>query len=104
MQNNLTPLRDKIAWQIEKIVRESVKIDLEIAAFLKEDFDEIRHAGESRGLSFVQTVGEVLEGIRKGLVHGGVENFKLIRSILHASKKSLNSLEDKRDFTSEEQA
>ena len=96
MQHNLTPLRDKIARQIEKTVRESVKIDLEIAVFLKEDFDEIRHAGESRGLSFVQTVGEVLEGIRKGLVHGGVENFKRIRSILHSSKEDLESLQEKK--------
>jgi DNA-binding Lrp family transcriptional regulator len=88
-------ISEKIARQIAQIAKESVKIDIEILQFLKEDFDEIRKLAKEQGLSFPQLIAEILAGIKKGLIEGGVESLQMAKEILAASKTELESLEKK---------
>jgi hypothetical protein len=94
MAQKPSELSEKIAKQIAQIARESVKIDVEILQFLKEDFDEIKRLAKKEGLSPAGLVLAILDGIRRGLVEGGVESFRLIRSILQRSEKEIESLEE----------
>jgi len=93
MAQNRTKLSEKIAKQIAQIAKESVKIDIEIVQFLKEDFEEIRKMAKERGLSFPELLAEILDGIRKGLVEGGVESLEMVKSILSRSRSELEDLE-----------
>jgi hypothetical protein len=88
-------ISEKIARQIAQIAKESVKIDIEILQFLKEDFDEIRRLAKEQGLSFPQLIAEILAGIKQGLVEGGVESLQMVKEILAASRTELESLEKK---------
>ena len=88
-------LSEKIAKQIEQIVKESVKIDLEILQFLREDYEEIRRAAKEEGVSPAKLIATVLDGIRKGLIEGGVVSLEMIKSILSASKTELEKLENR---------
>ncbi len=88
-------LSEKIAKQIEQIVKESVKIDLEILQFLREDYEEIRRAAKEEGVSPAKLIATILDGIRKGLIEGGVVSLEMIKSILSASKTELEKLENR---------
>ncbi|WP_456451430.1 hypothetical protein [Hydrogenimonas sp.] len=86
-------LSERIARQIAQIAKESVKIDIEILQYLKEDFDEIRRIAKEQGISPARLVVTILDGIRKGLVEGGVESLQLVKSILRRSENELENLE-----------
>ena len=90
-------LSEKIAKQIAQIAKESVKIDVEILQFLKEDFEEIRRLAKKEGLSPAGLMLAILDGIKKGLVEGGVESFRLVRSILRRSEEEIASLQKRWD-------
>jgi uncharacterized protein YydD (DUF2326 family) len=90
---NRSKLSEKIAKQIAQIAKESVRIDIEIVQFLKEDFEEIRRAAKERGVSFAELLAEILDGIRKGLVEGGVESLEMVKDILKRSRTELEDLE-----------
>ena len=49
MADGKPSISEKIARQIAQIAKESVKIDIEILQFLKEDFDEIRKLAKEDG-------------------------------------------------------
>ena len=95
MAQKTKKLSEKIAKQIAQIAKDSVKIDIEIVQFLKEDFEEIRKMAKERGLSFPELLAEILEGIKKGLVEGGVESLEMVKNILALSKNELEDLEEK---------
>ncbi len=95
MAQKTKKLSEKIAKQIAQIAKDSVKIDIEIVQFLKEDFEEIRKMAKERGLSFPELLAEILEGIKKGLVEGGVESLEMVKNILALSKNELEDLEKK---------
>ncbi len=95
MAQKTKKLSEKIAKQIAQIAKDSVKIDIEIVQFLKEDFEEIRRVAKERGLSFPELLAEILEGIKKGLVEGGVESLEMVKNILALSKNELEDLEEK---------
>jgi predicted urease superfamily metal-dependent hydrolase len=95
MAQKTKKLSEKIAKQIAQIAKDSVKIDIEIVQFLKEDFEEIRRMAKERGLSFPELLAEILEGIKKGLVEGGVESLEMVKNILALSKNELEDLEEK---------
>ena len=92
MEEKKVDLSEKIARQIAEIAKESVRIDIEILQFLKEDYEEIRRIAKEQGLSPAQLVIEVLKGIEKGLVAGGLASYEMIKNILKASKDRLESL------------
>ncbi|WP_201352360.1 hypothetical protein [Hydrogenimonas urashimensis] len=93
-------LSEKIARQIAQIAKESVRIDIEILRFLKEDFEEIRRIAKEQGISPAKLAVTILEGIKKGLVEGGVESLELVRDILDRSRDELVDLEKRwRDKT-----
>ncbi|WP_457596983.1 hypothetical protein [Hydrogenimonas sp.] len=93
MADKPSDLSEKIADQIARIAKESVRIDLEILQFLKEDFEEIRKAAKEEGLSAAGLLAAILDGIRKGLARGGVESLAMARSILGRSEKEWKSLQ-----------
>ena len=86
-------LSDKIAKQIAQIAKDSVKIDLEILEFLKEDYEEIRRIAKEERISPAKLAATILEGIKKGLIEGGIVSIEMIRNILNASKTELEELE-----------
>ncbi len=92
MEEKKVDLSEKIARQIAEIAKESVRIDLEILQFLKEDYEEICRIAKEQGLSPAQLVIEVLKGIEKGLAAGGLASYRMIKEILEASKERLESL------------
>ncbi|WP_300367592.1 hypothetical protein [Hydrogenimonas sp.] len=89
-------LSDRIAKQIAQIAKDSVKIDLEILEFLKEDYEEIRRIAKEERISPAKLMGTILEGIKKGLIEGGIVSIEMIKNILNASKTELEALESRR--------
>ncbi len=87
-------LSEKIARQIARIAQESVRVDAEILKFLKEDFDEIRQKARSEGIGYADLLKEILLGIEKGLVEGGVQSVAELKRILGRSEKALDRLEE----------
>ena len=89
-------LSDRIAKQIAQIAKDSVKIDLEILEFLKEDYEEIRRIAKEERISPAKLMATILEGIKKGLIEGGIVSIEMIKNILNASKTELEALESRR--------
>ncbi|WP_353661735.1 hypothetical protein [Hydrogenimonas sp. SS33] len=85
-------ISEKIANQIAEIVRESIKVDAEIIAYLKQDYEEIRRIAREQNISSAKLALMVLDGIRKGLVRGGIASLEVIKKILGVSKVELERL------------
>jgi predicted urease superfamily metal-dependent hydrolase len=88
-------LSEKIAKQIAQIAKDSVKIDLEILEFLKEDYEEIKRIAKEERISPAELIATILEGIKEGLIEGGIVSIEMIKNILSASKTELEELESR---------
>ena len=60
--------------------------------YLKQDYEEIRRIVNERHISPARLALMILDGIRKGLVKGGIASLEVIKRILGVSKVELERL------------